>query len=1509
MKWSLSPRVRSSPRPANGSAERRGFKPAVECLEVREVPAAFTPGNLVVMRIGTGAGALSSAALPGFLEEYRIDGTGIQWGNSAIPLATTDGLRDRRITFAGNAIGEGSLQRSADGQFLTVVGYAADLGTSNVAGTASAANNRIVGVVGLDGLMDTTTSISDTFSGAAVRSVVTDDGQQFWVSGSANGIRLINFGPGNITGPVLNNPGSVQTLNAIRTGPLNNPTDRLFATSDASSFLRMNQVGGNAMPQAVSTANQLPGSDMQSIASNQLFGFAFLDRDSATSAPGMGGLDTLYIADKAAGVRKYFFDANTDVWRNTGSPFTGGLDGFEGLAAVRNGNNAEIYVTNVRSQGHNNALFKIVDTNPFSNQIPSNAVMTKLADAGDNKVFRGLAWVPQEITNPIAPTAPRVISITRTDPSPTNAAQVHYYVEFSESVRTPDGSANGAINVDANDFELITTGTGPNPLTGASITGSVTQISPRIFEVTVNTGTGDGTIQLRLTDNGTIRDYGGNPLVGMNNIPDGSFDGEVYIIDKTPPEVLSIERKDPSPTTSDSIRYNVRFTEPVLGVDSADFQVTLINGNLVASTFVTVAGSGEGYEVTVTTFSGTGTLRLDVIDNDSIRDLAGNLLGGFGSNNGNFITGQEYLIDRSPPRVQTITRLDANPTAATILKYRVKFDEAVNGVGIDDFVITSTTVSPAIINVALVPGSVGDIYTVTITSGTGSGTVRLDVFDNDSIVDLVGFRLGGGGTSNGNFTSGQLYTIDHTPPKVLSIDRADATNPTTAAQVNFTVKFDDNVVGVDTTDFKVVPTGTLNTATVASVTPVSGNTYTVTVNTGLGAGTLALKLDDNDTITDAAGNPLGDVGNNNGDFTGQAYTVDREIPAVVSLKRLDPSPTALTTVRYEVKFNKPVIGVDATDFNLVFNNLIGAAIGPVAGGDDTWTVEVNTGTGLGTLQLNLVDDDSIKDTTGLGLALGDAGAGNGNFTGEIYNVDRTTPSVVSINITGAPAGNAAVVNYEVKFDEPVKGVDAADFSLMVVAGTPTGAAIGQVTGTGDTWTVAVSTGTGEGTVRLDLVDNNSITDLAGNVLGGAGVQNFTGPNFTLDRRMPFVQSITRNDASPTNAATVQYTVQFSENVTGVDASDFTLTALGGLTGASIQPVVGGGGATYTVTVSTGAGSGTLRLNLADDDTIRDGFNNPPGGPGAGNGNFTTGEVYTIDRTPPAVQAIRLLNVNPTDLALVTFRVDFTEAVSGVDLTDFTLTSTGVSGASLVSTNGTGSAYDVVVQTGAGNGTVKINLVDNDSIQDVLNAPLGGVGAGNGSFSTGPAYSVDKTPKVPPPVIPTEFVPKALTDLLQRPADAGSVAQWNAVLAGGGTRQDVALGIMNSDEFRSLLVQRLARRYLGRQLPARQLPFLVGVLRRFGSLEATVIEILARNGHSFQAAARRVLTRRFRISLIADIFQQYLRRNPTGPEVDQMLAAMYSGEPVRRALYGDGLRNGVRHEQLIADVLARPEYAR
>ena len=214
---------------------------------------------------------------------------------------------------------------------------------------------------------------------------------------------------------------------------------------------------------------------------------------------------------------------------------------------------------------------------------------------------------------------------------------------------------------------------------------------------------------------------------------------------------------------------------------------------------------------------------------------------------------------------------------------------------------------------------------------------------------------------------------------------------------------------------------------------------------------------------------------------------------------------------------------------------------------------------------------------------------------------------------------------------------------------------------------------------------------------------------------PTVTSINLASANPTNAASVSWTVTFSASVTGVSSSNFTLVN-SGLGGTPAITSVTGSGNTRTVTASTGTGSGTLGLNMTNTTGVSPALTNLP---------FTTGQVYTMDGTAPVVSSLARVNPTPTALASVSWTVTFSESVTGVNAADFALVQAGgVSGALITSVTGSGTSWTVTASTGSGNGTLGLNLADDDSIIDSAGNPLGGIGAGNGSF-TGEVYTVTR----------------------------------------------------------------------------------------------------------------------------------------------------------------------------------------
>ncbi len=230
---------------------------------------------------------------------------------------------------------------------------------------------------------------------------------------------------------------------------------------------------------------------------------------------------------------------------------------------------------------------------------------------------------------------------------------------------------------------------------------------------------------------------------------------------------------------------------------------------------------------------------------------------------------------------------------------------------------------------------------------------------------------------------------------------------------------------------------------------------------------------------------------------------------------------------------------------------------------------------------------------------------------------------------------------------------------------------------------------------------------------------------SVDDSLPYVMSILPVSASITSASSVDFLVTFSESVAGVDVSDFSLFT-SGVSGASITRIVGvtGAGSMYYVRVNTGSGNGIIRLDFIDDDTVINAADNRPGGLGMGNGNYTFGESYVIDRTPPSVSTLARASASPASAASVDFTVTFSEPVTGVDAngSDFSLTTTGVTGATITGvTPVSASVYTVTVNTGLGNGSIRLDVPSGATIKDLANNNLNGL-----PFTGGESYSIIKS---------------------------------------------------------------------------------------------------------------------------------------------------------------------------------------
>jgi hypothetical protein len=586
------------------------------------------------------------------------------------------------------------------------------------------------------------------------------------------------------------------------------------------------------------------------------------------------------------------------------------------------------------------------------------------------------------------------------------------------------------------------------------------------------------------------------------------------------------------------------------------------------------------------------------------------------------------VYDGTAPTV-SMSSTASNPTNTSPIPVTVTFSESVTGFTSGDIVAGNATVGNF-------SGS-GASYTFDLTP-SGNGSVTAD------IAASVAQDFAGNNTAAAQFSR----TYDGTAPTVTSITRDSLySNPTNASSAGFIVGFSESgLTGLDTSDFTLTTTGSISGASVTSVSQFAGVLWTVTVNTGSGDGTIRLDLTDDDSITDAAGNKLGGIGTGNGNYTaGQIFTIDKTGPTV-SMSSTASDPTNTSPIPVTVTFSESVTGFTAGD---------------ITSGNAT----VSNLTGSGTsYAFDLTPSGNGAVTADIAAGVAQDSAGNGNTAATQFSriYDAIAPSVTSFTAT-SPTNS---LNIPITAFAASDAVGVSGYLITESATPPSAGAAGWAASAPTTYIVA-----GDGSYTL----YPWAKDAAGNVSAAYG----SPAGVTVETAAPSVVSIVRADASPTNAVGVDFIVTFSEVVSGVDTSDFSLVAATGLTGASVTGV-SGGSKVYTVSVNTGSGSGTLRLDLLDNDSIADGASNPLGGSGSANGDFVTGQLYTIDKTAPTAGSLVAANVTTGGGATHSFTVVFSDnlAVDGASLDGSDIRVTGPGGFNQLAT--------LVSATPAGNGT-------------------------------------------------------------------------------------------------------------------------------------------------------------------------------------------------------------------------------
>jgi hypothetical protein len=280
-------------------------------------------------------------------------------------------------------------------------------------------------------------------------------------------------------------------------------------------------------------------------------------------------------------------------------------------------------------------------------------------------------------------------------------------------------------------------------------------------ELQINTGAAPGKVFLNYQDlltgdgnaNGVsatvgLHKTGGKPinlLISQNG--SNSLVGNQKAINIGVPLVASIVREDPNPINAGDMEFQVTFDHAVTGVDTSDFAL-VTTGNITGATIDHIHTTSDPavYEVHVRSGVGAGTLKINLIDNDSIVSTGGARLGGLGAGNGNFTNGETYNVLQPPPTVQGVNIDDGTAQRSSIRLIQVIFDWPVTFAGnpANAFVITGPngTVVPSVDLSLSTP-----TQTVARLTFSGPGTQFGSLVDGNYTLRVVASQISTGGVS------------------------------------------------------------------------------------------------------------------------------------------------------------------------------------------------------------------------------------------------------------------------------------------------------------------------------------------------------------------------------------------------------------------------------------------------------------------------------------------------------------------------------------------------------------------------------------------------------------------------------------------------------------------------------------------------------------------------------------------------------------------------------------------
>ena len=807
----------------------------------------------------------------------------------------------------------------------------------------------------------------------------------------------------------------------------------------------------------------------------------------------------------------------------------------------------------------------------------ANPALVNITSTGDFGTSNSRIFEITFSSGVVDTTNPRLESIERYSPASqnTNSQSLIYEVTFSESVT----------GVTSSDFILFHDSTG----------GGTTTTSTEQFTQTRSTNLAIPDLQT-VSDTITVSDSGTVTSVYVSVDITHTWIGDLKIDLIAPDGTTKILHNRSDGSDDDIVKT---YTPNFDGVSIAGVWTLRINDNYGAdpgvlnswtltinhgSTATTVnpvtgvSGSDDTYYVTVSS-STDGTYNLDLVSSGhDIADAASNSL----TNTVSTGADETYIvsttaIDTTNPRLESIERYSpaSQNTNSQSLIYEVTFSESVTGVTSSDFILFHDSTG-------------GGTTTTSTEQFTQTRSTNLAIPDLQTVSDTI--TVSDSGTVTSVYVS---VDITHTWIGDLKIDLI-APDGTTKILHNRSDGSDDDIVKTYTPNFDGVSIagvwtlrindnygadpGVLNSwtltinhgSTATTVNPVTGvsgsdDTYYVTVSSSTD-GTYNLDLvSSGHDIADAASNSLTNTVSTGADETYIVSTtaIDTTNPRLESIERYSPASqnTNSQSLIYEVTFSESVTGVTSSDFILFPDS--------TEGGTTTTSTEQFTQTR--STNLAIPDLQTVSDT----ITVSDSGT----VTSVYVSVDITHTWIGDLKIDLiAPDGTTKILhNRSDGSDDDIVKTYTPNFDGVSIAGVwtlrindnynadpgvlnswtltinhgSTATTVNPVTGVSgsdDTYYVTVSSST-DGTYNLDLVSSgHDIADAASNSLTNTSTtgadETYTVSTAVIDDTAPTLTSIQRYTPATANtdSQTLVYKATFSEDVTGVTVSDFTLSS-------------------------------------------------------------------------------------------------------------------------------------------------------------------------------------------------------------------------------------------------------------------------------------------------------------------------------------------------------------------------------